>query len=304
MSYDVFSDLPRIAAALAEPWMIMPTHHRLLVEQLVAYREERLVNGNNGIRVAMPREPLKEERPEGYVNRITSFDEASGMAVMEVSGVMGKGLSNLAMMCGGVDMNLVHDGLHQLAGLKPVAVQLYLNTPGGSVMGTQEAATMVEEFAENVAPVHAYIDRMSASGGAFLGSGASSIMAAPSAIVGSIGVYDVFMDQTQRLIQEGVKPVVFTSGVLKGAGADGTLTPAQAAERQRTVLEMAEMFYAQMQRRQPESRGKLDPAVHFTGGHWQAQSAQGRALVDGLVLDRQMHLGMMMERYGRRKGRR
>lgn len=283
--------------------MIIPEYHRRLVEQVVAFRAERAENGSNGIRLAMPRPVKEEERPEGYLNRITSFDEASGIGVMNVSGVMGKGLSLLATMCGGVDMNDVHDGLQQLAALKPRAVQLYLNTPGGSVMGTQEAATMVEEFAENVAPVHGYIDRMSASGGAYLGSGATTIHAAPSAIVGSIGVYDVFMDQSQMLIREGVKPMVFTSGVLKGAGADGTLTPAQAAERQRTVLEMAERFYAQMQRRQPAGRGALDPAVHFTGGHWQAQSAAGMALHDGLVIDRQAHLNGMMMKYGKRKSR-
>jgi protease-4 len=268
---------------------------------VVAFRQERAENGSNGIRLAVPRTPKAEERPEGYLNRITSFDEASGIGVMAVSGVMGKGLSLLETMCGGVDMNDVHDGLQQLAGLKPQAVQLYLNTPGGSAMGTQEAAAVLEEFAANVAPVHAYIDRLSASGGAWLGSGATTIHAAPTATVGSIGVYSVFFDQSQMLIREGVKPRVFTSGALKGAGADGTLTPAQAAEKQRTVLEIAERFYAQMQRRQPAGRAALDPAVHFTGGHWQAQSAAGMALHDGLVIDRQTHLNGMMMRYGTRR---
>lgn len=195
-------------------------------------------------------------------------------------------------------MNALHDGLDRLSSLRPVAVELYLSTPGGTVNGTQEAADVLEEFALTVAPVHGYVDKMCASGGAFLGSGATTLMAAPTAILGSIGVYSACVDTSAAAAQDGEKVHLFASGPLKGAGYPGVaLTPAQLAEKQHEVDAMAAIFFDQMRTRQPSNRAKLNPVVHFSGGHWQAQSAAGSALHDGLVRDRSSHLRNLVSSY-------
>ena len=181
MSYDIFTDLPRIGAVLLhEPWLILPSVHQTMVEQLESYRS----NPAASVRLAGGKKQ-DEEKPEGYVNRLTTFDKASGIAMINVEGVIGKKLGWLDTMCGGVDLNELEDGLEKLADLKPSAVQLYLDTPGGTVTGVAEATAALEEFAANVAPVHAYTDIMCCSAGEWLASGATS-RSASSEFAGSI----------------------------------------------------------------------------------------------------------------------
>lgn len=305
MNYDIFSDLPHIASALLnEPWMILPSHHRSMVEQLMAHRAA-LATAPGAITLgSASRKPLQQEDPpEGYVNAITSFDKESRLGIIEINGVMGKGLSTLATLCGGVDMNALHDGLDKLSSLGPVAVELYLSTPGGSVNGMQEATSALEEFAASI-PVHGFTDKMCCSAGAFLATGVSTLLAAPTASLGSIGIYSAFLDTSGAYAADGKKLLTFTSGPLKGMGSPGTaLTPLQMTEMQRGVDEMAAIFFAQMQRRQPENRAALDPTIHFTGGHWQAQSAAGSALHDGLMRDRATHLRHLVSAYAPAKRR-
>jgi ClpP class serine protease len=254
MNYDIFSDLPHIATKLLhEPWLILPAHHLSMVEQLEAHRAQPA-----DFRQALAAEKNKggkkaavEEPPEGQLNPVTFFDKNTGLAVIAVEGTIGKKLSWLETMCGGVDLNALEDGLSRLADEKPTAVQLYLDTPGGTVTGVAEAAAMIEEFAANVAPVHAYVDIMCCSAGEWLASGATSRCAAGSALLGSIGVYNAMFDQSARYAQQGVTVHLKTSGPLKGAGFPGTRpTDRQLEAMQAEVDRLAQDFYGQMNRRQ------------------------------------------------------
>lgn len=300
--YNIFSDLPHIAAKLMhEPWLILPSVHLSMVEQLEAHRalppamrQEKMA--------AREKKPVEEEKPEGWVNRITTFDKASGLAFINVEGVIGKKLGWFESMCGGFDLNALEDGLEKLADLRPSAVQLYLDTPGGTVTGVAEAAAAIEEFSGMVAPVHAYVDIMCCSAGEWLAAGATSRCAAGSALLGSIGVYNAMFDQSARYAEQGVTVHLKSSGPLKGAGYPGTRpTDRQLEAMQDEVNRLAGQFFGQMTRRQSAmGRAALDPATHFTGGTFRADTPGGAALVDAIVPSRRAHMSQIATQYSRR----
>ena len=61
MSYDIFSDLPKIAhTLLCEPWMILPARHQSMVAQLEAHR-------------ALPPE-MRQEKMEGKKKEKENID--------------------------------------------------------------------------------------------------------------------------------------------------------------------------------------------------------------------------------------
>ena len=298
MPYNIFSDLPRIAAALHdEPWLILPSHHRSMVEQIAAHRSQPQAYRPG-------RSSSQDEAPPvGYVNAITSYDKASGLAVIDVKGAIGKGLSSMATSCGGFDLNTLEDGLARLADIKPRAVQMYFNTPGGTVTGIEEASAAIEEFSMMTAPIHAYSDALCCSAGEWLAASASSRTAAPSTILGSIGVYSARFDESAMYAKEGVKVHLIASGPDKGAGYPGTeISADHLAKTREEVMALAGEFFAHMSHRQALlGRAPLDPAVHFTGATFRAKSPAGALLHDGLVPSRQAHLRQLAALYTPRR---
>ena len=301
MSYDPFSDLPHIATKLLhEPWLIYPAHHLSMVEQLEAYRSQPLEARRAAVeKKSDSKKAAAPTLPEGQINNVTFYDKASGIAIIAIEGTIGKKLGMLETLCGGFDLNALEDGLTQLAALQPTAVQLYLDTPGGTVTGITEAAAMIEQFSATVAPVWAYVDIMCCSAGAWLASAATTMMAAPSALLGSIGVYNAMYDQSARYADMGIGVHLKSSGPLKGAGFPGTRpTDRQLEAMQQEVDRLAQDFFSQMQRSQKAARRPaLDPAIHFTGGTFRASSAAGSALVDAVIPNRALHLSLLAHQY-------
>ena len=95
------------------------------------------------------------------------------------------------------------------------AVVLDVNSPGGTVAGTAEAANAVADVAK-LKPVYALADSMMASAAYWIGSQASQLWVTPSGSVGSIGVKAIHFDVSKALEDMGVKPTVITSGAYKG----------------------------------------------------------------------------------------
>ena len=67
------------------------------------------------------------------------------------------------------------------------AIMVRINTPGGTVAGSEEIGDAIAE-ASGKKPVVAFIEDLSASGGVLAMVGAKAIVAHPSALIGSIGV--------------------------------------------------------------------------------------------------------------------
>jgi len=83
------------------------------------------------------------------------------------------------------------------------AIILYVDTPGGTVDGTQSLGDLVKSTAK---PVVVFIDGLMASAGVWIGSQANYIIAEnTSTEIGSIGVMMSFADQRPMWEKEGIK---------------------------------------------------------------------------------------------------
>lgn len=84
------------------------------------------------------------------------------------------------------------------------AILLRIDSPGGAVNGTAALADIIKN---NAKPVGAWVAGMAASAAYYVGSQASFIKAESkkASFIGSIGVLEILVDQTQQLANEGVK---------------------------------------------------------------------------------------------------
>lgn len=161
------------------------------------------------------------------------------------------------------------------------AVILELDTPGGSVVASDEIHRKIQALRRKDRLVVALMTETAASGGYYIASGASHIIADPTTITGSIGVI-VGLANIQELNRKiGIRTIVFKSGAFKDLGnPNRPITPQEAAIFQGLVNEAYDRFVGIVAsgRRMPPARvRRLADGRIYTG-----QQALKLGLVDSL----------------------
>lgn len=169
------------------------------------------------------------------------------------------------------------------------AIVIRFDSPGGTVSGTHDLAADVRD-ARRRKPVVAFIEDLGASAAYLVASQADQVFAnEPGALVGSIGVLWGLYDLSARAAMQGVRPVVISSGGLKGTGFEGTqITADQQAYLQELVNDANQAFVAAV----ATGRGKSVETVRTwnSGRVWPAAEAQKLGLIDGIQsLDATLH---------------
>ncbi len=123
------------------------------------------------------------------------------------------------------------------------AVILRINSPGGTVTGSEAMHKLIADFkAKSGKPVIACVQDMAASGGYYIACSSDEIVCFPSSVVGSIGVIIQTVSFKPALSRWGITTDAITSGKNKAAGNPlEELTPEQRAIFKQIVDE----FYAQ-----------------------------------------------------------
>lgn len=96
------------------------------------------------------------------------------------------------------------------------AVVMHVNSPGGSVVASNEIHRMVKEFHK---PVVFYFGETAASGGYYIACAGKWIVANPDTLTGSIGVISELTDASELLKKIGVEFVVIKTGPNKDIGS-------------------------------------------------------------------------------------
>ena len=96
-------------------------------------------------------------------------------------------------------------------------IVLSINTPGGHVTGTQEAADAVWA-ARKKKTVIGIVDPLCASAGYWIGSQCTKLIGVPSADIGSIGVFMTHYDCSAMMADSGIKPTFIYAGEHKVEG--------------------------------------------------------------------------------------
>ena len=123
-------------------------------------------------------------------------------------------------------------------------VVLWFRSPGGIITGIPETAAQLRALGAQ-REIIGFTDDLCASAAYWLAAQCSSIVATPTADVGSIGVYLAFYDFCAMLEKAGVKLELFKAGTMKGTGMMGKpLTEEERAYLQQGVLESYAAFTA------------------------------------------------------------
>ncbi len=159
-------------------------------------------------------------------------------------------------------------------------VVLKVESPGGTVTGYGLAAAEVMRLTGRKVKVTACVDQVAASGGYLMVCAADRIVAAPFALVGSIGVVVQVPNLHRLLKRNDIDYEEMTAGEYKrSVSVLGEITPA-GREHFRGKLDAT---HAAFKRFVQERRPGLDIAKVGDGDVWLASEAVGLGLVDALA---------------------
>ena len=161
------------------------------------------------------------------------------------------------------------------------AIVLRVDSPGGSVNGSETIWREVVRARESGKPVVASMAAVAASGGYYVSMGADAIVANPGTITGSIGVV------TGKLVARDLKGRlgVGSDVVRTNANADAWSANAPFTEQQHAHVEAeADLFYADFVERVAQGRDLTPAEVDGVarGRVWTGADAAERGLVDEL----------------------
>lgn len=207
----------------------------------------------------------------------TPADTGSSIAVVFANGAIMDGEETPGNVGGDTTAAQIRD-----ARLDPKvkAIVLRVNSPGGSVSASE---VIREELAAAKAagkPVVVSMGGMAASGGYWISTPADYIIASPSTLTGSIGIFGVINTVENTLDSIGVH----TDGVATSLLADMAMTKALTPEVQQMMQLSIENGYKRFITLVAQSRKSTPEAIDkIAQGHvWTGEDAKANGLVDSL----------------------
>ncbi|WP_165831630.1 protease SohB [Legionella qingyii] len=158
-------------------------------------------------------------------------------------------------------------------------VLVRLDSPGGVVNSYGLAASQLQRIRDRNIPLTVSIDKMAASGGYLMSCVANQIIAAPFAIIGSIGVVAQIPNFHRWLKKHDIDVELLTAGEYKRTL---TLLGENTEKGKKKAQEDLEKIHAAFRNYVAEHREQLDIDKVSTGEHWLAKDAFALHLVDKL----------------------
>lgn len=202
-----------------------------------------------------------------------------GIAVIPVMGLMMKGMSKYDDTCSTV---IIRQAIRAAANdTKVNSILLVIDSPGGTVAGTEELANDISYINKNIKKVYAQVEDMCCSGALWIASQCDKVYSNATALIGSIGTMLVVVDTSEAMKMEGIKVHVLSTGEFKGTGVGGVpVTEPQLAYLQERINQINTFFIAGVvDGRQIEKKQVLSVA---DGRVFLAKEAKQFGLIDGI----------------------
>lgn len=166
--------------------------------------------------------------------------------------------------------------------IKPAAVALVINSPGGSAVQSSLIAARVRRLAdEKGVKVHAFVEDVAASGGYWLACAADDIWVDDSSLVGSIGVIFASFGFPDLMAKQGVERRVVTAGKSKSFADPFLPQKPEDVDRLRALqTPIHQAFIAHVKARRGN---RLADADLFNADIWVGQGAVDLGLADGVA---------------------
>jgi signal peptide peptidase SppA len=246
----------------SEPWLIMPQAHEAI--------QQSLLNHMLDPKAFAGLEEKSEEAPK--------LSAGSGVAYVQLYGVVGKHLSGMEMACGGCSVDQVAADLRAAAADPTIdKILLDVDSPGGTITGVPELAHLIREIKVDK-PIYAFTEALMGSAAMWIGSACSGIIATPSSKVGSIGAYLAFEDHTERNEANGSKLLLFEAGKHKAIGLRPPTTE-ESGMLQDRVEAIHEEFKASILIERPSVIDSTMQGLVYSG-----IEAESLGLVDAIVM--------------------
>jgi ClpP class serine protease len=264
--------LSHLSSVLGEPAYITPEAHRGL-QSLFA---SAVTNGN-----------LWRVRADGGMDGPTEDPEEEpvnpcpNVVVIDVCGPLVRMASAMEENCSNVcSLKKVQSKIRAAMYDPAVTTVVFkFDSPGGQVSGTPETAALIRKCGETKQTI-GIVQGQACSGAQWLLSACSVCIAEPSAIVGSIGAYIAWLDDSSYLAKNGYSWEVFRAGEHKAAGLGQPLTDAQRAQYQAIVDQAWEAFKVGV----VEGRGQIEEK-YMQGQAFTASDALDVGLLDFITDD-------------------
>ncbi|MDP5054112.1 MAG: signal peptide peptidase SppA [Congregibacter sp.] len=161
------------------------------------------------------------------------------------------------------------------------AIVLRVTTGGGSVFASELIRAEIARIRQRGMPVVVSMGSIAASGGYYIATAADKIIATPTTITGSIGVFAAFPTVERLLVKGGITTDgVGTTALAGGLRPDRGLDPAVADILQQSVDDMYTQFVALVAESRAIDVQALDGLAQ--GRVWSASDALEARLIDGL----------------------
>jgi serine protease SohB len=159
-------------------------------------------------------------------------------------------------------------------------VVVRIESPGGSVNGYGLAASQLQRIRDKGIQLTACVDKVAASGGYLMACVANNILAAPFAIIGSIGVVAQLPNIHRLLKKHNIDVEMLTAGEYKRTL---TFLGQNTDKGRKKFQEDIELIHQSFRDYVSTNRHQIDIDKVATGEHWLARDAFELRLVDKLM---------------------
>lgn len=237
----------------------------------------------NGSRLESPALPAAPGKDAG-VAPTDAVQISHGVAVVSISGILGKRLSMMETGCGGCDYDEVVSRVATAAADSNVrSIVLMVDSRGGAATGCTEAHAALLAIRERSGkPLYAYVDTLAASAGYYLAAAADAIFCTTTAQLGCIGSMLTVTDRSAALNAAGIRRFTIKSASMKDIGnPDRAATPEEMAVLQESIDYLGGIFKRDMQAARPQ----IAAEVFEKGLTYFGEQARAVGLVDELLPD-------------------
>lgn len=271
-----------ISAFCAEPWAIQREKLGMLADILVARAEgDKLFSTEFAAAVS-----------DARAKEIAEID--GKVAVIPVYGVLANKMDLFSAMSGGTSYAGIKKSLHAALSNEDVkAVVLDIDSPGGSVPGTEELAAELRALRGGEKPIIAQVNSLAASAAYWIAASTDEIVVTPSGRAGSIGVYTAHDDISAALEKRGIKRTYISAGKHK---VEGNETEPLGKDTLAHIQDGVNRSYNRFVAAVAEGRGTTVGKVE--DGYGQGRVFFAEALIDRGMVDRVATLDQTLERFG------
>jgi len=223
----------KVIDVLTSPWAILPEKLYEIQEVYSTHLRGDKVNPDAFTALAGP-VPTEQDKD--------NYQILNGIAVIPITGIIAKRMNLFTQISGGVSTQLIgRDITDALAAPDVRGIILDIDSPGGTVDGTQELAQLILQGRE-IKPIVAYSDGMMASAAYWIGSAAHKVYISGDTVhIGSIGVVATHVDYSAYDKKRGLKRTEIYAGRYKRIASQ---TKPLSKEGKQSIQDQVDYLYS------------------------------------------------------------